>query len=63
VQDVWNSGRIGAAWGIDPAPEHTHVLLCGNPMMIEEMVAMLAGKGFSEHTRQHPGQVHVERYW
>jgi ferredoxin--NADP+ reductase len=63
VQDVWASGRIAAAWGIEPAPEHTHVLLCGNPTMIEEMVVLLAGQGFREHTRQASGQVHVERYW
>jgi ferredoxin/flavodoxin---NADP+ reductase len=63
VQDVWLRGRVGAAWRVEPAPEHTHILLCGNPTMIEDMVVLLAGEGYREHTRQQPGQVHVERYW
>jgi ferredoxin--NADP+ reductase len=63
VQDVWTSGCIAAAWGLAPSPAHTHVLLCGNPTMIEDMVALLATQGYREHTRELPGQVHVERYW
>ncbi len=63
VQDVWAGGRLAAAWGLAPSPAHTHVMLCGNPTMIEEMVALLAAQGYREHTRDVPGQVHVERYW
>ena len=63
VQEVWERGRVAEAWGIAPTPDHTHVLLCGNPTMVEEMVALLAGQGYREHTRQRPGQIHVERYW
>jgi ferredoxin--NADP+ reductase len=63
VQEVWSRGVVADAWGLAPAPEHTHLLLCGNPTMIEDMVAVLAGQGYREHTRQQPGEVHVERYW
>lgn len=63
VQDVWRRGRVRQAWKFEPAPQHTHVLLCGNPGMIEDMVALLAAEGYREHTREEPGQVHVERYW
>lgn len=63
VQGVWNSNAIGHAWGMQPTPENTHVFLCGNPAMVEEMVTLLAKQGFKEHTRKEPGQVHVERYW
>ncbi len=63
VQDVWLRRCVGAAWGVEPSPADTHLLLCGNPAMIENMVALLAGEGYNEHTRQHPGHVHVERYW
>ena len=63
VQDVWLRRRVGTAWGIEPVPGHTHVLLCGNPTMIEDMVVLLSGEGYHEHTRRQPGQVHVERYW
>lgn len=63
VQDVWLRRRVGAAWGGEPSPADTHVLLCGNPGMIEDMVTLLAGEGYSEHTRLRAGHVHVERYW
>ena len=63
VQGVWHSGAIGRAWGIEPSPDNTHVFLCGNPAMVEEMVLLLANQGYKEHSRKEPGQVHVERYW
>ena len=63
VQDVWRRRRIGELWGVEPRPDDTHLLLCGNPAMIEEMVTLLTGEGYQEHTRQRPGHVHIERYW
>jgi ferredoxin/flavodoxin---NADP+ reductase len=63
VQDLWCSGAVACAWGLPPSPENTHVLLCGNPAMIEDMVALLGRQGFQEHTRAAPGQVHAEKYW
>jgi ferredoxin/flavodoxin---NADP+ reductase len=41
----------------------THVLLCGNPEMISQTQAKLTAQGFVPHTRQQPGNLHVERYW
>jgi len=63
VQDLWSGGAIEEAWGVRPAPDNTHVLLCGNPGMIEQMVGTLASEGFREHTKDAPGEVHLERYW
>jgi ferredoxin/flavodoxin---NADP+ reductase len=63
VQDLWNGDRLRQAWGRDPSPDDTHVFLCGNPTMAENMLELLARQGYAEHTRKQPGQVHVERYW
>jgi ferredoxin--NADP+ reductase len=63
VQDLWDHGELAAAWGFRPTPETTHVFLCGNPAMIESMSEQLAVEGFREHSKKHPGEVHVERYW
>ncbi|HEX9593836.1 MAG TPA: ferredoxin--NADP reductase [bacterium] len=63
VQDLWDHGELAAAWGFRPTPETTHVFLCGNPAMIESMSEQLAVDGFREHSKKHPGEVHVERYW
>ena len=63
VQDLWKRGVIDQAWGYNPAPEDTHVFLCGSPDMIDDTIAMLNTKGFREHTKKEPGEIHVERYW
>ena len=63
VQDLWNGGLVETAMGVKPSPENTHVLLCGNPGMIEGMMNLLGKNGFCEHTRKEPGQIHVEKDW
>jgi len=63
VQHVWESGELKGNWGFAPAPENTHVFLCGSPGMIESVVKLLEKDGFAEHTRLRPGQIHLERYW
>lgn len=65
-------GRVGEALvdnvyedlvGAPLTPEHTQVLLCGNPAMIDEVQASLEARGFKKHSRREPGQIHLERYW
>jgi ferredoxin--NADP+ reductase len=40
-----------------------HVFLCGNPGMIKAVVGLLSLKGFKEHSRKSPGNLHLENYW
>lgn len=63
VQDLWRARRLDARWGRRPVPAECHVFLCGNPLMVEEMLGMLQAEGFREHSRREPGQIHVEKYW
>lgn len=63
VQDVWAGGLLEARLGRKPRPQDTHVFLCGNPAMVDDMVERLTAEGFREHTRKDPGQIHLERYW
>jgi len=63
VQDLWTSRWLEETAGFTPSAEHTHVFLCGNPSMIEDMVAVLERDGFREHKKSQPGQIHTERYW
>jgi ferredoxin/flavodoxin---NADP+ reductase len=62
-QELWHDGVIQQQWGFRPSPDNTHVFLCGNPLMIEEMLKVLGEAGFAEHSRRSPGQVHLEKYW
>ncbi len=63
VQDLWTRGALARAWGFQPTPADTHVLLCGNPSMIDDMTERLEREGFRVHGPRAPGQVHFERYW
>jgi ferredoxin--NADP+ reductase len=63
VQDLWHSDAIERAWGFRPRAADTHVFLCGNPEMIQSMIAILAREKFVEHTAVQQGQVHSEKYW
>lgn len=63
LQDYWLERPLDGPWGIRPAPEHTHVFLCGNPLMIQNMLPVLEDEGFREHTKKSPGNIHMEKYW
>ena len=63
IQDLWESRPLRDHWGFEPGPDNTHIFVCGNPAMIENMVERLEVEGFREHKRKDPGQIHVERYW
>jgi ferredoxin--NADP+ reductase len=63
VLDLWQSRELDREWEAPPTPDSSRVFLCGNPDMIEDMIALLAAEGFSEHTRTAPGSIFVERYW
>ncbi len=63
VQGLWESEKFSKIWGGRPSPDDTHIMICGNPGMIEGMLKVLAAEGFREHKKKEPGQVHVEKYW
>jgi ferredoxin--NADP+ reductase len=49
--------------GLDIHADHSQVMLCGNPAMIEEATQTLIEMGLSKHLRRSPGQISLERYW
>lgn len=56
-------GRVQAALPQLELPGDAHVLLCGNPAMIEDVRALLLPRGFQPAGPQQPGNLHYERYW
>lgn len=56
-------GRLEARAGARLSSTDSHVMLCGNPRMIDDVTAALAERGFRKHRRRDPGQVSVETYW
>jgi ferredoxin--NADP+ reductase len=49
--------------GLDLHPNHSQVMLCGNPAMIEDAIQTLIEFGLTKHLRRSPGQISMERYW
>lgn len=63
VQHIFEDGRFEQLTGCACEPESWHVLLCGNPVMIDSMQVLLEGRGFKAHSHKNPGNIHYERYW
>lgn len=63
VQQVLEPRRLKELAGIELSPKSCHVLLCGNPAMIDETSALLVKRSFTVDTPETPGALRFERYW
>jgi ferredoxin--NADP+ reductase len=45
------------------SPASAHVMLCGNPSMIDDVIALLAPRGLKRHRQRTPGHITTEKYW
>ncbi len=63
VQQVLEPRKLEDLAGIALDPRHTHVLLCGNPAMIDETRALLEKRGYVLDTPEKLGGLRLERYW
>jgi ferredoxin--NADP+ reductase len=56
-------GRLEARASLAMTAENAHVMLCGNPAMIDDAQKIMAQRGMRRHRRREPGHVTVETYW
>jgi ferredoxin--NADP+ reductase len=63
ITTALDDGALERAAGVTLAPERSHVMLCGNPAMIDEMSAKLGARGLKKHRVRSPGHITVEKYW
>jgi ferredoxin/flavodoxin---NADP+ reductase len=56
-------GRLEALAALRIEPEHSQVMICGNPDMVRDTQAMLRARGLQRNRRGKPGQITVENYW
>ena len=63
VQSVLEDAAFRSIAGELLLPHDAHVLLCGNPAMIEDVRVLLEPRGFVLDTAKTPGNLHFERYW
>ncbi len=56
------NGALAKVAGMDFNPATTHVMLCGNPQMVDDTKAMLKSIGLTMN-RRGEGNIAVENYW
>lgn len=62
LPELIHSGELEQHANSTLNPEHSHVMLCGNPQMVEDTKEALKAKGFTMN-RRGEGNIAVENYW
>lgn len=63
ITTLIENGELERAAGLQLSAEHSRVMLCGNPQMIDDTRALLKQRGMNLSLSRRPGQVAVENYW
>lgn len=63
IEEIWKDGTVAKHLGLTPTADNTHIFLCGNPVMIDNMQELLQSEGFKLHKTKEPGQVHSEEFF
>ena len=63
VTELLANGELEEQVGLKIEKESSHVMLCGNHNMIDDMKASLAERGLRKHLRHKPGQITTEKYF
>lgn len=63
ITTLIETGELEKAAGLELSPEHSRVMLCGNPQMIDETRQVLKARDLQLSLSKRPGQVAVENYW
>ncbi len=63
ITTLIENGELERAAGLELTPEHSRVMLCGNPQMIDDTRQVLKARGLNLSLSRRPGQVAVETYW
>ena len=63
ITTLIESGELERAAGIELTAEHSRVMLCGNPQMIDDTRKLLKTRDMQLSLSRRPGQVAVENYW
>jgi ferredoxin--NADP+ reductase len=63
ITTLIENGELEQAAGVALTAEHSRVMLCGNPQMIDETRKLLKQRNMNLSLSRRPGQVAVETYW
>jgi ferredoxin/flavodoxin---NADP+ reductase len=57
------SGELETKAGVILTPHNSQIMLCGNPGMVKDAIAVLQARGFSDNKPAGSGQLSYEAYW
>ena len=63
VDAIVANGELERAAGLPIDAAHSHVMVCGNPAMLDSVKKALEERGLKKHRRRDPGQLSTETYW
>lgn len=63
ITTLIENGELERAAGVALSPEHSRVLICGNPQMVDDTRQLLKQRDLQLSLSRRPGQVAVENYW
>ena len=63
ITTLIRNGELERAADLQLMPEHSRIMLCGNPQMIEDTRTLLKTRDLNLALTRKPGQVAVENYW
>ncbi|WP_455917705.1 ferredoxin--NADP reductase [Pseudomonas cerasi] len=63
ITTLIENGELERAAGVELTPEHSRVLICGNPQMVDDTRQLLKQRDMQLSLSRRPGQVAVENYW
>lgn len=63
ITNALQSGALERAAEVKLDPARTHMMICGNPDMIKELMTLLGERGLKRHKVREPGHITIERYW
>ncbi|MCW3147129.1 ferredoxin--NADP reductase [Stutzerimonas stutzeri] len=63
ITTLIENGELERAADLQLTPEHSRIMLCGNPQMIEDTREVLKARDLNLALTRKPGQVAVENYW
>ncbi len=63
IPDTIRDGQLEARARLALSADASHVMLCGNPEMVDDTQKVLVARGMRRHRRNEPGHITVETYW
>ena len=62
ITELLSNGLLSQTAGAAITPDDSHLMLCGNSAMINEVRAWLEPQGMGRHSRKQPGHYTIEQY-